>query len=95
MSIIRAKGRCLYGYKIIEIVGNKKVESITSSDTSLEAIVERSIKNGDGIMANGYSPPPMSMLQAYATLLGIFDDYRDVTVDGDIGTIPHQTGVIF
>lgn len=94
MATITAKGITNHGYQEIQITGEKRVESIVCSDGAFMMFVETSINKARGQMANGYVPPARTMLQALAVLTMLYD-YRNVTVDGDIGEMPHQPGVIY
>lgn len=94
MASITAKGATSFGYQEIKITGEKKVESMACLDGAFMRFVAVGIKEARGQMANGYAPPAGTMLQALAVLATLYD-YHNITVDGDIGTIPYQPGVVY
>lgn len=88
MARIEANGMTRFGKMNILIIGDGKVESIKCADEDQKYYVEKAIEDGEGSMANAYFPPAGSMLQAFAYLTNIFENYDDVNVYGDIGEIP-------
>lgn len=94
MASITAKGNTEFGYQQIQITGENRVERILCSDGAFRRFVEVCIEEAQGRMANSYKPSAGTMLQALA-LLSMIYDYRDVIVEGNIGTIPQQAEVIY
>lgn len=96
MARIIAEGQTIYGKIRVSIEGNQMVKKITCDDDDLiEKEIRDGIANADGWIANAYHPEPDTMLQAYAFLLGLFDE-KDITITGDIGEIPNdEEGVIY
>ena len=78
----------------ITIYGDGLVSRIECKDSFAKQAVVESIRKGTGQMANSYHPLPNTMLQAYATILQ-YADADDIDVDGDIGEIPYDDGVVY
>lgn len=95
MATITAKGPTRTGEQEVRITGGKRVGTVECKDGAFRQFVETSINQGVGQMANGYMPPAGTMLQALAVLQSLYLDYRDITVNGDIGTIPGDPDVIY
>ena len=94
MAKIRAIAR-EYGDDIyVEIIGDENVESIESNEPYFKDRISEMIKKGEGRIANSYHPEPNTMLQAYAALCTVFGE-KDVKVEGEIGQIPYEPGVIY
>lgn len=95
MATIKASGKTeMFGMQKITINGDKLVSSVACNDKEFRLLVVDWIKNKKGKMANAYSPPENTMLQAYATLQTIFG-YKNVEAVGDIGEMPYEKGVIY
>lgn len=95
MAKITAKGTADFFGKIeVVIEGDRTVEKITCDDDDVREFFEKSIKNGDGEMANAYHPEPNTMLQALAFCISMLPQGK-VTVEGDIGEIESEEGVIY
>lgn len=90
MAHIHAEGETILGFGpcTVDVYGEKTVERVECDMRGMVKLIRSDISSGAGHMANGYHPEPGSMLQAYATLLQLFMDYRGITVEGDIGEIP-------
>ena len=95
MAKITAKGKTEYFGKLeIVIEGEKNVEKITCDDEEARDFFAEHIKAGDGEMANAYHPEPNSMLQAFAFCCMMFSE-SNVQIEGDIGEIECEKGVIY
>lgn len=94
MATINANGRTSYGNQKIKIIGNQQIEKIECENEAFSFFVEMSIANACGKIANGYYPPANTMLQALSVLYNIFQQ-KDVSVDGDIETLPSEKGMIY
>ena len=73
--------------------GEKTVERITCTEEWLEDLIRERFKTYDGTIANGYHPDDGSMLLAYVFMMDLFGE-ENVTVGGELETIPHERGVI-
>ena len=94
MTVIRAKGKTMYGEYEIRVTGGKMVESI-EGDPAMVDIVRLAVQNSEGKIANGYHPESGTMLQAYAYLTGLFG-YNAVEVEGKLDEIPGgEEGVLY
>lgn len=93
MAVIKAKGELPYGNFEVIVNGEKRVKSIECSDL-IKPYVKEAIHKAKGTIANGYAPEADTMLQAYAFLSEMFGADH-VTVDGDIGELPYEEGVIY
>ncbi len=94
MATIRAKGQTEFGERDVTITGAEKVENISASRKSFAEFVKEGIRLGEGSLANGVYPEPNTMLQAFAVCRMLFRE-QDITVDGDIGEIEYEDGVIY
>jgi len=95
MAKIIAKGNTEEFGKIkIEIIGSEKVDKIICDDEDVKAFFAGHIKDADGEIANGFHPESDTMLQAYAFCLMVFD-YKDIHIEGDIGEIEFEEGVVY
>ena len=94
MATITARADTIYGKMSLKIEGTDKIESVSTGDDWLDDWVWHNIKTNRYSMANNYKPEPDSMLQAYAFCLSICN-WDDISVDGDIGEIPYEPGVIY
>jgi len=94
MATIKAHGDTDIGEISVVITGDDKVESIESSDSDVVQFLKDRIANADGYMANAYHPEAGTMLQAYASCLLLFRD-REIEIDGDIGEIEFEEGVVY
>ena len=94
MSKITAKGRTFFSDAMIEITGSKMVKRIKSVDPILEDYVRLAISRRRGVIANAYHPPANTMLQAYALMANLFGE-KNITVEGDIGSIEYQPDRIY
>lgn len=93
MATIHASGSTVFGRIEVRITGDETVTSIEADD-DIKAYFAEHIHSGDGWLANGYQPEPDTMLQAFAFCSTVFN-HEDITVSGDIGTIPFEPGVIY
>ncbi len=93
MAVITAKGKLPYGTFDVTITGDETIKTIECSDL-IRKIITNGIRKAEGTMANGYRPEGNTMLQAYAFLVDMFGE-DNVSVDGDIGSIPYEEGVIY
>ena len=93
MARIEASGELSYGKFEVVVSGNGQVENIECSEL-IKKYVTDSINNAIGTIANNYAPEGGTMLQAYAFLVDLFGA-DNVTVDGDIGEMPYEPGVIY
>lgn len=96
MATITAQGNVdRYGKAKITVTSDSSEElKITGEPGALVTAYREGIESGEGYMANAYYPEPGTMLQAYALACNLFG-YRNVKVDGDIGTIPSEEGVVY
>lgn len=95
MAKITAKGTAdFFGDIEVIIEGDENVEKITCGDDSVKRFFEYHIKEGHGMMANAYHPEPKTMLQALAFCIMIMPQCK-ITVEGDIGEIECEEGVIY
>lgn len=98
MAKITAKGTAnINGYTFkteIVITGDKTVENIKCDDYYFKHLAMNEIKQAGHYLANAYHPPANSMLQAYAFMEHYFHS-ADIEIEGDIGTIPCEEGVIY
>lgn len=94
MSTIKAKGTTKYGDIVVTITGDESVKAISTGDKYLDSVFWKSIKEGEGSLANNYHPEKGSMLQAYAFCRTLFRE-KDISVNGDIGEIDSEEGVIY
>lgn len=95
MAKIIANGQTIIGKLEVVIEGDATVEKIECADDLIEEEIKDGIANADGWIANAYHPEANTMLQAYAYLLGLFDE-KDIKVEGFIGEIPHdEEGVVY
>ena len=95
MAKITANGDTVgFGRIKVEIIGEEKVEQIICDDDGMKAFFADHIHDADGEIANGFHPESDTMLQAYAFCLMVFD-YDDIAVEGDIGELECEEGVIY
>ena len=96
MATIIARGEAGdFGFQEIGIDGNpSEILRIVCKDQVFRKKVKRMIQKGEGYIANAYCPPKNTMLQAYATLYRLFKD-TDISINGDIGTIPYKPGIVY
>ena len=91
---IIADGNTDFGRIKVVVEGQEKVESIEANDEYMKDILKKGIKDAKGKMANGYHPEADTMLQAYALCLMFFIE-DDISIEGDIGEIPYEPGVVY
>ena len=94
MARIIAKGETEFGEIGVIITGEQYVSSIESDDDSVVMFFADHIEAADGEMANAYHPESNTMLQAFAFCQMIFDK-DDIAVEGDIGEMEYEDGVIY
>ena len=95
MTKIRGSGDTELGYMGgLIFSGEKTVERITCSEEWMEDLIREQFENYDGTIANGYHPENGTMLLGYVFMVDLFGE-ENVTIDGELETIPYQKGVIF
>lgn len=94
MAIIKARIKSdFYNFNCeVTIIGDGMISRIDCKDDFAKEIISNDIKNGNGRIANAYHPLPNTMLQAYATLKKYS---KNIEVEGDIGEIPYNEGVVY
>lgn len=94
MAKITANGETELGNIEVIIEGDELVNEISCNDSTVKNYFVKSISQADGVIANDYHPEPNTMLQAYAFCCNVFNR-EDVKVDGNIGEIEYEEGVIY
>ena len=95
MTKIRGSGDTELGYLDgLIFSGEKTVERITCTSPWMEELIRERFETYDGTIANGYHPKDGSMLLAFVFMAELFGT-ENVTVDGELETIPYEEGVIF
>ena len=95
---ITAKGKRWKHTYVIEATeaddGSVKVTFDGEEDSFLRSVLDDEAELET--MANNFQPPKGSMLSYYNVLLhSFFDTLISLKTEGDIGTIPHEKGVIY